>query len=174
MAQALRTIWLEPEEQQEQQLSPQPRQQRRRPAVAAWARLTLNTLLVACGVWALVTFVSTYAGIAEYEMKSQALKHEYTRLNRESIELSLELERLATQPRLARVAQVQGLELPSPDRVHYLRASADYPETFLAQNAPQPAATSWVKRSGQQLVAALGSAWQVLGGGTANTAYAQD
>ena len=175
MAQALRTIWLEPEEQQHEPLVPRPRpQRRRRAAFMGWARLAFLILAVSCGVSALVLFVNTYAHIAEYEMQCQALKQEYLQLDRECIELNLELERLATQPRLARVAQVNGYELPTPDRVHYLQGVTDYPHADLAQAATVPLPSSWARRSGRQVLVALGSAWQLLDGETTHTAYAQD
>jgi cell division protein FtsL len=171
MAQALRTIILQPEEPQEQQSSPQLPQRRRRASFTGWAKLAFTLLVVTCGVSALVTFVRTYARIAEYEMRCQALKQEYTELNRQSIELNLELERLATQTRLDQVAQEQHMQIPEASQVHYLQGKADYPNIVVARTAPN---RSWARRSGQQVMAALGSAWQVLGGDTTNTAYAQD
>jgi cell division protein FtsL len=172
MAQALRTIILPPEEIQQ---SPVPRlRQRRRPAAAVgWARLALVTLSVSVGVGILVIFVNAYARIAESEMRCQTLKQEYARLNRACIELNLELEQLATQPRLAKIAQVQGLQLPGADRVHYLQGQQDYPGARQISTDPAPVTASRARRSGHQLLAALSTAWQVLGGGT-TAAYAQD
>lgn len=172
MAQALQKIWLEPEEQHEP-VVPQPRSpRRRRTAATGWVHIALTTLAVSCVVGALTVFVSTYARIAESEMNCQALKQQYAQLNREHIELNLELERLATQPRLTQVAQEQGLEMPDPQRVHYLQGTADYPRAY--QTPAEPAAQSgWAQRSGEQFRAALDTAWQVLGGDT-RTAYAQD
>jgi hypothetical protein len=77
-------------------------------------------------------------------LKCQELKQEYAQLNREGIELSLELERLATKPRLARLAKEQGLEMPAPNRVHYLHASTDYPIAGLPKTATEPAPTGQV------------------------------
>lgn len=172
MAQALRIIQLPAEETRE---TPALRlRQRRHPAAAVvgWARLALFTLAVASGVGILVSFVNAYARIAKTEMHCQALKQEYAQLNRACIELNLELERLATQPRMARIAQVQGLALPDADRVHYLQGQQDYPGTRQSSTVPAPEQESWARRSGHQMLAALGTAWQVLGGGT-TTAYAQ-
>ena len=172
MAQALRTIQLPVEETRE---TPELRiRQRSRPTtVVGWARIALVTLSVSLGVGILVTFVNAYARIAEAEMQCQALKHEYAQLNRACIELNLELERLATQPRMAKIAQVQGLALPEADRIHYLQGQQDYPGTRQSSTVSASQPTSWTRRSGHQMIAALNTAWQVLGGGT-TTAYAQD
>jgi len=170
MAQALRTILLEPEERQEQS-SPQLPQRRRRTTFMGWTKLVFTLVLVCCGVSALVTFVHTYARIAEYEMHCQALKQQYAQLNRQSLELNLELERLATQTHLDQVAQAQQMAMPNPAQVHYLQGKGDFPHASAARTASNQ---SWAQRSGQRLIAALGSAWQVLGGDTTNTAYAQD
>ena len=170
MAQALRTAIILPSEETHESHAPRLRQ-RRRPPIVGWSRLALITLFVSFGVGILVTFVYSYARIAESEMQCQALKQEYAQLNRACVELNLELEQLAMQPRLARIAQVQGLELPAADRVHYVRGTQDYPHAPRSQAAPK---VSWAQRSGRQLLAALGTAWQVLGGGTTNTAYAQE
>jgi len=171
MALAVRTTSLQQEEPLEVQ-APRLRQ-RRRPVTAGWAKLALITLSVSFGVGLLVTYVNTYARIAELEMQRESLKGEYAQLNRACIETNLELEQLATQPQLARIAQVQGLELPEADRVHYIQGNQDYPRAEKASAAAAPD-TSWARRSGRQLLAALGTAWQVLGGGATTTAYAQD
>jgi len=172
MAQALRIIPLPAEETRE---TPELRlRQRRHPAAAfGWTRLALFTLAVSLGVGILVSFVNAYARIARAEMQCQALKQEYARLNRACIEINLELERMSTQPRMARIAQVQGLTLPDADRIHYLQGRQDYPGTRQSPTTAAPEPTSWARRSGHQMLAALGTAWQVLGGGT-TTAYAQD
>lgn len=171
MALAVRTTLLQQEEPLEVQ-APRLRQ-RRRPVTAGWAKLALITLSVSFGVVLLVTYVNTYARIAELEMQRESLKQEYAQLNRACIETNLELEQLATQPRLARIAQVQGLALPAADRVHYIQGKQDYPHAARSATiaASEP---SWARRSGRQLLAALGTAWQVLGGGATTTAYAQD
>ena len=173
MAQAARKILLEPEEQHEP-LVPQPRSPQRRPAVPALGmRMAVSSLVIAISVGLLIAFVNTYARIAEYEFERQSLKQQYAQLNRDCIELRLELERLAAQPRLAKVAQAKGLELPSPERVHYLHVASGYPQAYQAQTAPA-ARPSWAVRSGRQVVAALGNAWQLLGRGAADPAYAQE
>ncbi|MHB0937806.1 MAG: hypothetical protein ACYDCO_23985 [Armatimonadota bacterium] len=170
MALAVRTNVMQQEEPLEVQ-APRLRQ-RRRPVTAGWAKLALTTLSVSFGVGLLVTYVNTYARIAELEMQRESLKQEYAQLNRACIETNLELEQLATQPQLARIAQVQGLELPEADRVHYIQGNQDYPRAAKASaTVTEP---SWARRSGRQLLAALGTAWQVLGGGATTTAYAQD
>jgi len=171
MAQALRIIQLPAEETRENPTLSL--RQRRRPAAVGWARLAFFTLFVSLGVGILVSFVNAYARIAQAEMRCQALKQEYAQLNRACIELNLELERLATQPRMAKIAQVQGLALPDADRIHYLQGRQDYPGTRHSPTVPAPEPESWARRSGLQMLAALGTAWQVLGGG-ATTAYAQD
>lgn len=174
MAQAaLRTIELPPEEAPEV-LAPRLRSRRRPAQPVGWARLALVTLAVSFVVSILVIFVNTYARIAASEMRCQALKQEYAQLNRSCVELNLELEQLATQPRLAKIAQVQGLEIPDAARVHFVQGQQDFPH--LAPPAPAPASrpSSWARRSGHQLIAGLGTAWQVLGGGTTHTAYAQE
>ena len=168
---AVRVTYPEAEEQREP-LVPQ-LQRRRRASAIPWPQIALVTLLVSGSVGALVMFVNTYARIAEYEIKRQALKQQYTQLNRECIELNLELERLAALPRLTKVAQAKGLDLPAPDRVHYLKGAQDYPRAALARATPA-SRSSWVKRSGQQLVAALSTTWHVLGGSASSAAYAQD
>ena len=172
MAQAQK-VWLEPETVTEP-LVLQPRPRRRSPGIQVpWVRLVIPVLAVACSVGIGMVFISAYARIAEAQTRHQALRQEYAQLNRECVELNLELARLASQPRLAKVAEIQGLELPDANRVHYLRVTHGVPPSLAAPPAP-PQASSWLARSGHRVTVALGTAWQLMGGGPEVQAYAHE
>ncbi len=171
MAQAARKIWLEPEEQPEVPVV-RPATPPRKLSFALWTRIAGATLAVAVGVGLVLAFVSTYATIARYEYQRQSLTQQYAQLNQECIDLHLELERLAAQPRLMKVAQADQLELPDPSRVHYVRVAQAIPQSLTAASAPPPA--SWMARVQRQFVAEINTAWRLLGRGPIDPAYAQD
>ncbi|MHB9131287.1 MAG: hypothetical protein ACYDBB_09385 [Armatimonadota bacterium] len=176
MAQAaLHKIWLDPEPENEQ-ITLQPRsRQRRQPAVASLRRPLGAVIVVACAVLVVMAYIYSYARIAQYDLERQALQQEYAQLSRECVALNLDIDRLAVQPRLMQAAQAQGLELPTTDRVHYVRVVNDLPPSTMTAAGPATAPRSWVARSGQQLVAALDSAWQRLSRGPGlPSAYAQE
>lgn len=172
MVLAQRKIRLTDVEQPEPLAPLQPRPLRRPSRfrrVTGLVRPAVITLGVALGVFALVVFVNTYARIAECEMQYQTLKQQDAQLTRENSELALEVERLATGPQLAKETADAKLEMPDPTRVHFVPGATDYPQT--ATRPPAAAEASWAQHSGQQVMASLNAAWQLLGG---SPAYAQD
>jgi hypothetical protein len=177
MAYAQRKIWLEPEEQQAPVVL-QPRPQRRRRAAPAAPQRPLKTMLmtlvgVAVVVSLATAFIGTYAHMAQTSFRRQTLQQEYGQLNRDCIQLKLEIDHLAAQPRLTQVALAQGLEQPDPQRLHCVRVTSDPQWSVLARTAPAPQKLSWLARSQRQLVATLGNALQRLGRGPGVPAYAQ-
>lgn len=170
MAQALRTVLLEPETTHEL-TSPQLRPRRRRRATPAlWQRPVAATGAIAFVVGFLVLFISNYARNAYYEFERQELQAKMIQYSRECVELNLELDRLASQPRMIQVAQSQGLELPSADRVHYVRVANGLPQPYLAQT-PRARSASWYARLSQQFTGTVGDAVQRLSRGPGDTAY---
>lgn len=173
MAQALRTVWLEPQEDI-QEITPAVRPRRRaRAAGVAW-RPFLALGLVAGVVGLVMCYITSYARIAHYDMERQALQQEYAQLSRECVQYRLEIDRLAAQPRLLQVAQAQGLELPTPDRLHYIPVSGAVPQRAADAAVAKAAPRSWYGRAGQGLVASLESAVMRLSLGAGDAAYAQD
>jgi len=136
--------------------------------------MALPILGVACLVGSGIAFISSYAHIAEAQIRGQILRQEYAQLNRECVELHLELARLASQPQMEKVAEARGLTLPDANRLHYLRVADNYPtksSVHLDTPAQRPA---WLAHSGQRLVATLGNAWSLMGGGPDTQAYAHE
>jgi len=177
MAHAQRKIWLEEPEAQQEPIVLQPRAPRRRPTAAAPQRplvtMSLALVGVACVVALVSLYISTYAHIAQYAFRRQALQQEHTQLNRDCIQLKLQIDHLAAQPRLTEVAMAQGLEMPDLKRQHSVAVAGVPQWSTLAQAAPAPEKLSWLARSRRQLVAALDHAFQRLGRGPGVPAYAE-
>ena len=176
MAHAIRKVWLEPEEQHASVvLQPRPRR-RRQPAPATPQRplsaMLLVVAVVSVGVGLLTIYIGTYARIAQYAFHRQALQQKYGQLNRECLLLKLQIDHLATQPRLTQVAQAQGLAIPDTERLHCVRVTSSPQWALLARSTPEPP-RSWLAQSRRQLVAALDQAMQRLGRGPGSPAYAQ-
>ena len=128
--------------------------------------LTGLVLLAGLGIG----FVSCNARIAQAEFRRQALRHEYAQLSRDCTELRLDLTRLAARPQRLQAAQAQGLELPAPDRIHYMHGTGTLPPSLAQRSTASVRPTSWITRSG----ATLSSVWQTIGRGPGEAAYAQD
>jgi len=174
MAQALRTVWLEPEEQQDAN-SPLLRPRRKRSAAPAlWQRPLAALVGMAVLVTVITVYISVYASIARYDFQRQTLQQDLAQLDRECVQLRLELDRISAQPELMRMAQAQGLENPSADRVHYVRVTSDLPRSTTAQVPPATGQRSWFARSSRQLVATMDGAFQRFSHGPGDPAYAQE
>lgn len=177
MAQAVKKVWLEPEEQHESVVLQPRTPQRRRSAPVTPQRPLAAMLLVLAGVAVVVglmsIYIGTYARIAQYAFHRQTLQQEYSQLHRDCIQMKLEIDHLAAQPRLTQVAQAQGLAAPDAMRLHCVRVTSDPQWAMLAGTTPAPPARSWLARSHQQLMAGLDQALQRLGRGPGVPAYAQ-
>jgi hypothetical protein len=169
MAQALRTVWLEPEEREPVVLQVRPRR-RRRLAPAQLQRPTVAVLAVALLVGVAVLYINGHARIARNDLQRQQLHQALAELDRECVQLSLTLDRMGTQPHLIQTAQAQGLDLPTADRVHYIRVAHDprHAETVQAQARP-----SWLARTHQRMKASLSGTLARLSRGPGDPAYAQ-
>ena len=174
MAVALRKVWLEPETVAETHAPTLKPHRRRHGLQLPWLRMTLPVLLVAFLVGGGITFVSSYAHIAEAQIRGQVLRQEYASLNRECVGLNLELARLASQPRLEKVAEARGLALPDANRLHYVHVTDRYPNLSSAHPDAPAQRPAWLAQTGTRLVAALGNAWSLMGGGPDTQAYAHE
>lgn len=174
MAQALRTVWLEPEEQQEP-LAPQitPRHRRRATKSVRQSPLAVMCMvaMVAIAVGLVVAYINSYARIAHYEFQRQALTTQLRQLQGECSQLQLDVARLENTPRVTKVAALQNMVFPTADRVHYVQVASTDAAT-VAQTAP--AHRSWFARAGRQMVAQLHGVAQHLGRGPGAPAYAQE
>lgn len=165
MAQALRnTDWMVPEKR------PAPRATRsrarsvHRPAAALWQRPIPLTLLILGAVCVVMLFIRCSDCIAQRDLRSQSLRTELAQLDRECVQLNLELKRMAAEPHLSTIASAQGLVLPAPGQIHFARATADFPQSAVAQAAPaQPKRT---------VLASVQGFWQRLM--PTSTAYGQN
>lgn len=171
MAHAVRKVWLEPEEHES--LTPQLTPRRQSAAQPAFWRLPVVggslVLILLAGV---VCFTYGIARLARQDISRQQLQRELVGLQRECVALRLESQRLHTQPRMQSVATAEGLELPTADRVHYVRVTDPVSPAVLAHTPTTN--ERWAARSGQQLVASLDQALQHLGRVPGEkTAYAQ-
>jgi cell division protein FtsL len=176
MAQALRTVWLEPEQRQEP-ISP-PLQPRRRKRAAAVRQSPLAILrlvgFVAIAVGIAVGYISSYARIAQYDCQRQVLEAQSQQLQQDCAQLRLDNARLENALRIEQVAKAQNLEFPTADRVHYIQVANDFPRTAVASVPPTAGHRTWVARAGKQMVASLGNIFQRLSRGPGSPAYAQD
>lgn len=174
MAHAVRQVWLEPEEQIDA-LTPQLTPRRKRsPGVAFWQHPTLGILLVVGIVTGILIYTYGKARVDQCEIRRQQLQQELVALNRECVALRLESERLNAQPRMTDLARAKGLELPTADRVHYVRVTDPVSPAVLAQQPGAVRDAHWAARSGRQLVASLDAALQRLGRVPGEPAYAQE
>jgi hypothetical protein len=166
MAQALRTRDLYADALPEAAPSLTPRCRPRAAAPPPLATMLTGLLLLA-GVG--IGFVTCNARIAQCAFRRQALQREYSQLTRDCTELRLDLTRLAARPQQLRAAQARGLELPTPDRIHYMHGHG-MPPSLTHRAVPTARPSTLIARSG----AALGSAWHALGRGPGEAAYAQE
>jgi len=138
-----------------------------------WLKALAVILLVAAGATLLLAYVHSYACIAEQEFTRQRLHQDIAQLRRDNIALNLDLDRLTAQAHLTEMAKNQGLEIPTVDRVHYVRVPSDMNQSGVAQ-ARVSSPPSWVARSGRHVLAAMGHTVERLSRGPGDPAYAQD
>ncbi|HEY3377530.1 MAG TPA: hypothetical protein VGL77_08550 [Armatimonadota bacterium] len=171
MAQALRTVLLEPEEPQENiAITLTPRHERK--AAPDLLQRPGRLMLCLAGALALLMlYIGGNAQIARYEYERQALQQEYAQLNRDCVRLTMARDRMASQPKVTAVAQSIGLEVPTADRIHYVTVTGPLPSAVVAQ---APVRQSWVAQTGTRLVAALDSTLQRLSRGPGEPAYAHE
>ncbi|MHB9025523.1 MAG: hypothetical protein ACYC7E_15360 [Armatimonadota bacterium] len=172
MAQALRAVTLEPEEPQENiALKPKPRHERK--AAPNLLQHPGRVMLYLAGALALLMiYIGSNARIARYEYERQALQQEYTQLTRDCVRLTMDRDRMASQPQVMAAAQASGLEVPSADHIHYVKVSGDLSTTVVAESPN--ARHSWIAQTGTRLVAALDSTLQRLSRGPGEPAYAHE
>ncbi|HOF86577.1 MAG TPA: hypothetical protein PLZ36_00555 [Armatimonadota bacterium] len=164
MAHALRLKTEEPSESR----AAEPRYRRAaRPAPTGWRKPLPLTGLILVVVGVLMLFIRCSDCIAQHDLRAQSLRQELAQLDRECVQLHLELYRMAAEPQLSRITAQHKLVLPTPARTHYATVKGVAPETAVAQaGRPAPA------RSGQVMVAGLQEFWRKLVPTPA--AYAQD
>ncbi|HEX2948232.1 MAG TPA: hypothetical protein VHV83_01455 [Armatimonadota bacterium] len=176
MAQAFRTVWLEPEEQQDN-ITPQlqPRRQPRQAVVVRQSPLVAVSMvvMVAIAVGLLIAYVNSYVRIAHFDFQRQALSAQLRQLQDESAQLKLDVAHLENTPRVVEVAKAQNLDFPTPDRVHYINATNDIPRTSVAQATPT-GKDSWFASAGRDVMAKLDTVFQRLSRGPGSPAYAQE
>jgi hypothetical protein len=169
MAHALRKEWVSPEEQHESRAAaPRPRRVSR-PALGVWQRPLPLTGLILGVVCAVMLFIRCNDCIAQRDLKAQSLRQELAQLDRECVQLNLELNRMGAEPQLSHMAQTHALALPAPTQIHYAKVTTPLPQTAVAVVAPR---ASLAARSGHVVVASFHGFWQRLMPTPA--AYAQD
>jgi len=167
MAQALKTVWLEPEEQHDSTPRVRSRRQRRQ-ASSFWQSPFLAIGAMAVVVGFLVAYISSYARIARYEFMRQERVAELRQVQDDCARLKLEIANLESAARVAQVAKTQNLEYPNAERVHYIHV-ASVPATHTAtQSPPEVGQRSWLARAGHSMVARLSAAFRQA------PAYAQE
>ena len=172
MAQAFRTVWLEPEEQQIP-LVPTPQRRRRlTPSRGSIARIICVVGLVTAVVMLVGYYIHSHARIAQYEFERQAMSTRLRQLQAESAQLKLDIAVLDNANQLTQVAQQESMVFPTADRVQYVQIASALPS---AQQAALPApARSWVAQAGHLLVARLDNIMQRFAHGPGAPAYAQE
>ncbi len=173
MAQALRTVWLEPEEQQDPQ-TPLLRPRRRRKAASTFRQSPFAAIgVVALVVGLAIAYIGSYARIAHYEFQRQSRLTELRQIQEDNARLKLEIASLESTSQLMQAAKAQNLDYPTPDRVHYVRVASNPLAPSVARATPAAGQQSWISRAGHRMVARLGSVFHQLSRGPA-PAYAQD
>jgi len=154
-AAAQRLVYLEPEEPQQLDLQ-LPQRKARRAQAASVARIRPLPMLVGFVsiVAVLIFYIAGNACIARQELRRQALVQQMAQLERERVQNILTLDRLAAQPRVIQLAQLQGLEQPTINRIHFVRVAEAYPGMTVAQTRPSKS-NSWLARSKGQVMTAL-------------------
>ena len=171
MAQAQKTVWLEPEEQHDSTPRVQSRRQRRQ-ASPFWQSPFLAIGIMAIAVGFLVAYISSYARIARYEFMRQERVAELRQVQDDCARLKLEIANLESAARVAQVAKTQDLAYPSADRVHYIHV-ASIPSAQTATPSPSEVGQrSWFARAGHAMVARMSSAFHQIGHEA--PAYAQE
>lgn len=177
MAQALRTVWLEPEDQRETS-SPllRPRKRQRMTSANRQSPLAVMRMVavVAFVVGLAAIYVNCNARIAQYNFQRQAKAAELRQLQTECATLSIEIARLENTPQITELALGQGLVFPSADRVHYVKVANDSPQSTFARTTPHSGQRSWLARTSHQTMARLDTVFQRLSRGPGTPAYAQD
>lgn len=136
MAQALRTVLLEPEEPQENiAITLTPRHERKA-APDLLQRPGRLMLCLAGGLALLMLYIGGNAQIARYEYERQALQQEYAQLSRDCVRLTMSRDRMASQPKVTAVAQSIGLEVPPPTGFTTSRWRARSPRKWWRRRRP--------------------------------------
>lgn len=173
MAQALRTVWLEPEDPQDAQ-APLLRPRRQRRTTPTFRQHSLMAIFAVTGVVLLaLVYVGCYARIARYEFQRQSRLTEMRQIQEENSRLKLEIAGLESTAQLLHAARVQQLDYPSPDRVHYVHLASNPLAPPAAPASPAAGTGSWFANTGQRMIARLGSVYHQLSRGPA-PAYAQE
>lgn len=168
MAHALRTIWLDEEPADTQTVQPRPRRPRQ-PGPMLWQRPLPMLGLIAAVVAVAMLFIHGKDSIAQQDFQRRALRQEFTQLDRECVQLNLELDRLAAEPLPTEVAEQPLLALPDTDRIHFARVTEQPPTvdgqpTQVAARRPLP----------QRVAEGLRDFWHRVSVITVKPAYAQE
>lgn len=126
----------------------------RHAAVVLWQRPLALVGLTLALVAAVMSFIRCSDCIAQRDLKAQQLRQQLAQLDRQYVQLNLELNRMAAEPQLTQSAQANGLVLPDASRIHYTRVVGTLPREAVAQAAPV--------KPGRTLVASLQGFWQRL------------
>lgn len=177
MAQAFRTVWLEPEEQQISPTLPlRPRRSRKVNVLArggSGALMLCMVALVAAVVFLFGDYIHLHARIAQYEFERQAMHARLHQLQADSAQLKLDIAGLENAEQIAQVAQQESMVFPTADRVQYIQVADAFPPASMQQAAALAPSRSWMGQAGHLLVARLDNIMQHFGHGPA-PAYAQE
>lgn len=177
MAQALRTVWLEPEEQNET-LAPklQPRQRKRQLLTMRQSPLTVLSMVavVALAVGLVAAFIYSNARLARYDFQRQALDAEMRQLQSKCAQLRLDVAHLENTSEISVAIQQQQMAFPDANRVHYLHVAKDLPPTPTTKTAAKSGQQSWIAQTGSRVIAGLDNVLQRLSHGPGVPAYAQE
>lgn len=172
MAQALRTVWLEPEDQHDLQ-APLLRPRRRRMPAPAFRQSPFAAIFTVAVLVLLATaYVGSYARIARYEFLRQSRLAELRQIQEDTARLELDIASLESASQLLQAAKVQHLEYPTPDRVHYVRVASN-PLAATAAGTDAGGQSSWLARATRQMVGRLDGVVHQLGRGP-TPVYAQE
>ena len=178
MAQALRTVWLEPEEQQISSpislQTPRNRQTNastRRTSGLFLLRMVGAVVLVVCAV---TGYIHIRARIAQFEFQRQAMTVRLHQLQVESAQLKLDIAGMDNASQIAQLAQQQNMAYPTADRVQYIQIAASLSSASTQQAAAPTPTRSWMGQAGHLLVSRLGNIAQRFGHAPGAPAYAQE
>ncbi len=109
-------------------------------------RVILPTLLLYFGLMAGCNVITAY-----HDHQRQRASRQLQQLDVEKRHNMLVLDKLATKPRMLKLAKVIGLEQPSSERIHIIKSASSGPIRQIAKVKSKKVA--WNSRTGSQLAA---------------------
>ncbi len=149
-ATALRLEEETPQEQLDLQAPPS-RQERTSPFVKTLQNNTKAIGFILFGYFILMACCNVITANQDYQR--QRTTRQLAQLESEKRHNMLVLDKLATKPRMLKMAKVIGLEQPSTDRMHIIKSSNTGPTRAIAQANGKK--TAWHTKTGSKLAALL-------------------